>query len=223
MTMTSASTVILLDQSSGPHELNVLLLQRAATVSAFPGVWVFPGGRVDAEDSDTTWLERVRPGPAMLARRMALRDVAAGGFGTRDYLKRMRIGAPDPDRWVPNSPSNALWSHWVAAVRECWEETGISLAGWGERDVLDFNELYYWGRLVPPPQVPRRFDTRFFIALIDRGAIKMSPSEFAAYDWMKVDEALELVPLANPTRYALARLKEFGTVNAMLVFLREGL
>lgn len=45
----AASTVILL--RDGAHGLETLMLERLATGGSFAGVWAFPGGKVDPEDS----------------------------------------------------------------------------------------------------------------------------------------------------------------------------
>jgi 8-oxo-dGTP pyrophosphatase MutT (NUDIX family) len=44
-----AATVVLL--RNGPHGIETLMLRRSSKI-AFGGLWVFPGGRVDAEDAD---------------------------------------------------------------------------------------------------------------------------------------------------------------------------
>jgi 8-oxo-dGTP pyrophosphatase MutT (NUDIX family) len=52
-----AATVVLV--RDGDTGLEVLLLERS-TVGAFPGMWVFPGGRVDADDAGVDELEQAR-------------------------------------------------------------------------------------------------------------------------------------------------------------------
>jgi 8-oxo-dGTP pyrophosphatase MutT (NUDIX family) len=91
----SASAVLVRDASGG---LEVLMLRRTATASFAAGAWVFPGGRVDAED---------RAGEDR-----AGEDRAAGnGAGAE---------AGDPD-WTG---AEAAWAR-RAAVRETAEEAGL--------------------------------------------------------------------------------------------------
>ena len=103
------------------------------------------------------------------------------------------------------SASKALGIHegglayWVAAIRECFEETGILLAchpsgtlpdlAWLaeqrrrllEKEVrfadivresglqLAADKVHYWGHWVTPEEQPRRYDTRFFLASVPHG------------------------------------------------------
>lgn len=46
----AAAGIILLKQASNTHPLEVLLLKRNTTLKVHAGQWVFPGGKVDAED-----------------------------------------------------------------------------------------------------------------------------------------------------------------------------
>jgi len=46
----AAAGIILLKQASSEHPLEVLLLKRNSTLKVHGGNWVFPGGKVDAED-----------------------------------------------------------------------------------------------------------------------------------------------------------------------------
>jgi 8-oxo-dGTP pyrophosphatase MutT (NUDIX family) len=50
----------------GPHGLEVLLLQRSPVLAFAPGAWVFPGGRIDADDH--------RHGPERAPREAAVRE-----------------------------------------------------------------------------------------------------------------------------------------------------
>ena len=53
--MASATVLLLRDGEQGEEGLEVLISQRAAASSFVPSMYVFPGGRVDAEDK--TWLQ----------------------------------------------------------------------------------------------------------------------------------------------------------------------
>ncbi len=82
----------------GSSGLEVLLLRRVASAAFLGGAYVFPGGAVDASDAHDEVLSRVR------------------GL-TRDEA-RVRLALESDD---------AL-RHWVAAVRECFEESGVLVA-----------------------------------------------------------------------------------------------
>ncbi|MFO1304763.1 MAG: MBL fold metallo-hydrolase [Burkholderiales bacterium] len=82
----------------GAPGLEVLLLRRVASAAFLGGAYVFPGGAVDASDSHEDALSRVR------------------GITREEARARLALEGDDALR------------HWVAAVRECFEESGVLLA-----------------------------------------------------------------------------------------------
>ena len=154
-----AATLIL--ARPGVTEPEVLMLQRSQSAVFLGGAYVFPGGSLETQDSD----------PRLARRVLGLDDAAAS--------KRLDL------------PSGGI-AYWIAAVRECFEEAGVLLASdrhgniisAGEAgallqrrddsflELLESEELYipgealaYFGHWITAPGRPRRFDTRFFLAL----------------------------------------------------------
>ncbi|MFO1313028.1 MAG: MBL fold metallo-hydrolase [Burkholderiales bacterium] len=82
----------------GASGLEVLLLRRVASAAFLGGAYVFPGGAVDPGDSHEDVLSRVR------------------GLTREEARARLALEEDDALR------------HWVAAVRECFEESGVLLA-----------------------------------------------------------------------------------------------
>ena len=181
-----AATVVLL--RPGPAGLEALLTQRPPTMAFAADVHVFPGGRVDPADGD--------PG---LAARSAITPVEAA----------LALGGD-------LAPEVALAAH-LAAVRELFEEAGVLLADTdaaagtvragrsallrGEATLASLSSeldlrlrtdlLVPLSRWVTPPILPRRFDARFFAALLPDG---VEPSfegdEVVAYAWLRPTDAL---------------------------------
>jgi 8-oxo-dGTP pyrophosphatase MutT (NUDIX family) len=122
------------------RDLELLAGRRPLTVRFMPGVYVFPGGAVDAEDSRAWPSEIDRDAmPPLLLRcaRAALRETweeAGVFFGHRGVV-------PEPARSA--SP-----------VAEAYAAAG-AIAG--------FDRLKYVGRAITPVRVFRRFNTRFFL------------------------------------------------------------
>lgn len=181
-----AATVIVL--RDGVLGAEVLLLRRTHTASFFPNAWVFPGGRVEPEDAALP---------------------TTGGDGL-----------PDPS-WRPSA---------VAALRECFEESGVWLgqgapsaalrAGLNARTakltdepglVADLDRLRPWSWWITPEEEQKRFDTRFFVALVPRAAVaEADAGETTDHRWLRPAEALRAdgVFLAPPTFRTLEELAE---------------
>jgi 8-oxo-dGTP pyrophosphatase MutT (NUDIX family) len=122
------------------RDLELLAGRRPLTVRFMPGVYVFPGGAVDAEDS-RPWPSEIGPdamSPRLLrSARAALRETweeAGVFFGHHG-------ATPEPLRSA--SP-----------VAEAYAAAGV---------VAGFDRLKYVGRAITPVRVFRRFNTRFFL------------------------------------------------------------
>jgi 8-oxo-dGTP pyrophosphatase MutT (NUDIX family) len=127
-----------------------------------------------------------------------------------------------PDIWVfpggrvdpEDGPLDALATFRQAAWREAREEAGLDLAcgPWPEI-----------GRWVTPPTEPRRYDTRFFLALLDREASEVSVDggEVVEARWLTAEAALAehgagRLALAPPTWCTLDDLRPHGHARALL-------
>lgn len=223
---------------------------------AFAGLWVFPGGQVDPEDGSDHWrqwisdYDTVSPG-----RVVAQCENREYGIHMRQYwdeaFESVRQRYPDAPRrvnWVPRGDLAVQQSVWITAIRELYEETGI-LVGipsgtisldhhrqpsrarvqdiceqYGIR--LDLSMLRYAGRLVPPPLVPVRFDTRFFVAWLPRGqTIESNMDEVAGETWLDPRTYLDgagSYPMALPTQYVMGYLSQFSSALEFWQAIRAG-
>ncbi|MDP1532476.1 MAG: MBL fold metallo-hydrolase, partial [Rubrivivax sp.] len=199
----AASLLLVRDSDAG---LEVLMLRRAERAGDLrSGAAVFPGGVLDPRD----------------------RDAHSLCLGADDAVLSARLGLP----------AGGL-DYAVAALRESFEEVGLLLADrevdaqalqpWRERlqrgqasmrelcDAfelrLDLRALDYHSHWLTPPGLPRRFDTRFFIApapalqtaVPDLGeAVElMWLTPLAA---MQAERGLKLLPVTRRTLQDLAR------------------
>jgi 8-oxo-dGTP pyrophosphatase MutT (NUDIX family) len=172
--------------------VEVLMVRRPLTARFMPGVWVFPGGAVDSQDED----------------------------------------AP------PSFGGNHAGSEWkVAALRELIEETGLWLTSTGPRSVpltedvfsvvedsgfvLDPDSLIYFSNWITPAVFPIRFDTRFFLAVVDPDSeARVDGDELIDLAWVTPPVALEREAsgeweIAFPTRKTLELLASEPTVGAL--------
>jgi glyoxylase-like metal-dependent hydrolase (beta-lactamase superfamily II)/8-oxo-dGTP pyrophosphatase MutT (NUDIX family) len=198
-----AATVVLL--RPGRRSAEILLTRRPASMAFAADVFVFPGGSVDVDDGDERLLARL-------------------------------VGAP------PGEDPMFV----VAAIRELFEETGVLLAernAGGEPDAAAMAEARAAllagemtlgqlaealdlrlrpDRLAPiahwttPPVMPRRFDTRFFVAELPPGVEpSFDTDEVVEHRWLPARDALDAmadgeIDMWVPTCATLQQL-EFAT------------
>jgi glyoxylase-like metal-dependent hydrolase (beta-lactamase superfamily II)/8-oxo-dGTP pyrophosphatase MutT (NUDIX family) len=218
-----AASLVLL--RTGPPGLEVLMLKRSPKASAFAGRYVFPGGVLDASDSDAQTMRRLR------------------GLTPQQAATRLQLA---PDEFAA--------AHFMAAVRECFEEAGIVLAVDEQRrapseecllrlqacrtqaghffEALEREGLIVAADLMPycahwitPPVQPRRFNTRFFLAeMPGRQECRVDGIEMVDALWASPMEVLErerrggLELGSIPTRRILEELTQFAVPAAALAY-----
>jgi 8-oxo-dGTP pyrophosphatase MutT (NUDIX family) len=227
----SATIVLMRAARAG---LEVLLLRRVRTAGFVPGAFVFPGGRVDADDAS----------PPLRAR--------LDGITAERAAARLGLAADaDP-------PALA---YYVAALREAFEETGLLVGRDGSgaparcaaadasvRGLLgelredddrfpsvldrlgcrmDGGALEYIGHWITPLVEPRRYDTRFFAAAVpsEQDAL-IHEAELSEAVWLTPAEALELnvrggLPMVFPTIRTLESLLPFRSPVDVLQGFRD--
>lgn len=147
-----------------------------------PDVYVFPGGKRDAADLRRPVAQDLHP--AVLKR---LTSRVSSAFSER----RARALA-------------------VAALRELWEETGLSACVDCERDGHRLAPLRFIARAITPPRQVRRYDTRFFAGFLDEIGADPSDvtdsSEMLDLRWVPLD-ATENLKLPTITRAIIGELR----------------
>lgn len=218
----AAATVVLLrDSTAGPE---VLLLRRNAQASNMAGVYVFPGGKLDADDATLDADTHLDQPHATL---------------------HANLNEPD-------THSATAAGLYVAALREALEECGLllaePLAGTTAVDAtraramlregqpfaqvlaalqlrLQTRQLAPWSRWVTPlaPTMgTRRFDTRFFVAQAPADQTALHDNEETTDSvWLAPRAALEQyrdgrIDLAPPQIMSLAHLARHASVASVL-------
>jgi len=195
----SAAATLVLLRDRAPSGVETLLIQRHAKSKFAGGDYVFPGGKVEADDIPED-VERFCVG-------LTAPEAAARLGG--DLTTRQALG------------------YWVGAIREAFEEVGVLLAygpdgGFvsitpenrarfeayraqchasneaffpmlrAERLTLATDRLTYFAHWITPEESPIRFDTRFFVAATPPGQEAAADGhEITGVRWLTPAEALE--------------------------------
>ncbi len=192
----AASVLLLRDSAQG---LQVLLMRRHQASQVLGGAYVFPGGKLDAEDQAPEVLPSLSEAPERLRERLNEPDLdparAAGLFmaALREAFEECGVLAGQEGR----GPSLAaqLRQHMAPTG---WHQ-GLRRAGLGLRT----DALLPWSRWITPRQpavTNKRFDTRFFVAQVDDGQI-------ARHDDFETTDSVWLTPQQALTRYAAGEIE----------------
>ncbi len=175
---------------------------RRSSRGTFASALVFPGGAIDADDASSDWEPLIED---------------FGDFGPDERARR------------------------ICAIRETWEETSILvgaagyaepagvLAAQGLRDFvgrtgvrLRLDALTTLAHWITPVTEPRRFDTRFYVALAPGGQVAVADgTEIVGVEWVDPGVAAEAgrrgkSPIIFPTLMNLDRLAEARSAAAAI-------
>ena len=200
---TAASVLLLRDGDQG---LEVLMLRRAERdADARSGVAVFPGGVLDARDREA---HAFTAGPTDVTASAKL-GVAVGGLdyfvaAVRETFEEVGLLLATGDIDLPAlQPWRARLQQGTASAADFCRGTGLT---------LDLSGLVYFSHWLTPPGSPKRFDTRFFMALAPPGQQALADGgEAQALMWLTPAQALaperglKLLPVTQRTLQDLAR------------------
>jgi 8-oxo-dGTP pyrophosphatase MutT (NUDIX family) len=219
-----AATVTLVRDAS--HGLEVLMLQRSMALKFMPGAYVFPGGGLDPGD-DTPELHALCVGRDDGAASRAL-GIARGGLAywiaaIREAFEEAAIllAYDAAGRYVSlNGPAEGRFR----AHREALERNHGAFAALARSEGLRLatDRLLYFGHWITPVGVPRRYDTRFFLAVAPEGQEAQHDNhETTAHAWMRPQEALdlcakEMLNMRFPTIKTLERFASCSTAAQLV-------
>ena len=201
MIRTAATLMITRATSTGPE---VLMARRTTRATFATGLYVFPGGAVDAVDE--TDLATSLLGPAA-GRPGGDACMSAAMRETAEEIN-MFITTPAPE---PGDRTRMGDMDGEPLLRELYA-LGLRFAS---------DTLTYWANWITPRFRPKRFDTHFFIIEVDPD-LEFEPdgSEIVDVAWMVPDRAVagrrDKVPMMFPTITNLRRLAEFESPAAAI-------
>jgi len=213
----AATLVLTRDTENG---IEVLLLQRTWEAIFLPGYYVFPGGAVNEQESAAQpHVVGVEDGD--ISQTMSLDE------GGADYmLAAVRECFEEAGILLAQDGSGQLIGaeHPVLGERDALFRDEVSLAQLCEKHglVVPLDRLAYLSHWVTPPGPPRRFDTRFFVAVAPEGQrAGHDGQETIDHVWMSPAQALEEHRegqrlLGLPTIRTLRVLCDFNTTAELM-------
>lgn len=199
MTAPAAPAATVLVVRDGPGGVEVYLQRRPRRMGFAGGLWVFPGGRVDDADRDAAidahW---TGPPPADWADLLGVPVDAARGYvvaACRETLEEAGMLLVEP---APPAPDVVAARRRLLAGTATFADVVRDLGA-----TLDTALLRYWAWWVTPETEPRRYDTRFFLATLPRGAA-VTPHDDEVVEEAWLSAPLRDVAMLPPTHYTLA-------------------
>lgn len=192
-----AATLILIRRDAALPR--VLMGKRSGRHDFMPDKYVFPGGRVDPQDS----------------RAVTISDLDA------KQEHRLRYQSRRTPRAFALTAIRETFEETGLLIGRQAEMPARAPAGWQPLYDMDIapclQHLKFIGRAVTPPYRPKRFDARFFMADAEQVLIDDRPpldgAELHDLQWVTLEDALNL-DLPNVTRFMLGEIEARLTENA---------
>ncbi len=220
-----AATVVLLRDRDG--RLEVFMLRRVSSMAFAPGVYVFPGGSVDARDAEydqpgSDWVDWEGWGAAFGADARLARELVCAAVRETFEEAHVLLAGPSPDSIIADTAP-------FEADRLALLDRSHSMAEFLDKRglVLRADLLRPWGHWITPTVELKRYDTRFFVAALPAGQRALDVStEADTVVWIRPQDALEQaaegrMALLPPTLATLNDLVPFGSVAEVLAHQRR--
>jgi 8-oxo-dGTP pyrophosphatase MutT (NUDIX family) len=227
VTPRDAATVILARQVD-PASFECFMVRRHVSSDFAPDVYVFPGGKVDPDDRDPSLLRHIE---SDILRPTEV-DFTDGDLGYRIAALRelfeeagVVLAVDSTGTMVRVTPDAA---ERYAEYRGRLRSGATTLQAIAEQEGIRYTPgmLIPFSRWITPTTFPRRYDTRFFMALQPEGQEPLHDDvETTAGRWIAPAAALELYrqgefPLVFATEKHLERLASYPSLSAVIQTVR---
>lgn len=226
----AATVMVVEDDPRRAHPpLRVLMLRRTARAIFAGDMWVYPGGRVD--DEDTAIAARHVVG---LSAEEADRRLGVSGTGLAYWVAALRecfeeAGILLARRRSDGAPIDVTDPDTVARLAARREELNAGRLGFAElieaeQVELDAARIHYIAHWITPMGSPRRFDTRFFVAAAPPGQVAAhDDTEVVHHEWVAPREAVaawraDRMAMMSPTARMLMCLTPFERAGEVMDF-----
>ncbi len=215
----AATVMIVRDTANG---LEVYMVKRPGK-GDFPDLYVFPGGKVDEDD----WKPELCPDMADDDASVRL-GIDAGALRywiavARECFEEVGVllARDDSGIHVPDAQQLIVQADLRSKLLSGEMSWGAVLRA--QNLSIASERLVYFSHWLTPPSVPRRFDTRFFLAALPEGQVALADtSETISGQWVSPNTALQLHrdkewQMIGPTLSSLKTLAQYTSAEEALV------
>ncbi len=225
-----AATVITVRDGAQGYE--ILMLRRNLNSDFVGGAYVFPGGRVDTSDASAAARDlSYGLDDDKASRRLG---VASGGLAyyvacLRELFEEAGLLIACTEDGAPVTSFDEEWTARLASKRRTLNAGELDFLEMMEHEglMLDLRGLEYVAHWVTPIGPPRRFDTRFFVALAPLGQVAAHDAgETVADQWIRPLDALAQhergeLEMIFPTIRNLEAIANFSSPTEVLEYARS--
>eukprot|EP00002_Diphylleia_rotans_P030668 TRINITY_DN6322_c0_g1_i1.p1 TRINITY_DN6322_c0_g1~~TRINITY_DN6322_c0_g1_i1.p1 ORF type:complete len:286 (-),score=48.15 TRINITY_DN6322_c0_g1_i1:595-1452(-) len=234
-----ASTVVLLRQANGtvghgkPSKslFEAFLMKRARSMTFMPNAYVFPGGALDESDQSPEWMQlltedrklssmpevkssQIKQDDNKLPQTISLRIAAI-----REVFEETGVLiAKSKDMSPVSNISQEILQHWQKEIHNN-SKTFLDFCQ-SVNVIPDLPRLLFWSNWITPTKEQKRFDTFFFLAMLDSKTLSHASHdnvEATSSRWLSPEDALvahesKEIMLMPPTWYTLNELKSSSNI-----------
>ena len=225
-----AATVTLVRDAPGGFE--VLMVQRNHQSVFMPGVQVFPGGGVDKRDFSDDYASLVLDMNDAEASRIL--GIASGGMAywiaavRESFEEAGMLFACESNGEIVTLDGGERASR-IHAYRRRVEGDGLTLSAMLREEGLrlPLTQMTYFSHWITPVGAPRRYDTRFFVAVAPPSQKPVPDNrETISHVWVRPDQALSdhkkgSFSLRTPTIHTLKLFAEHRETGALIKAMGE--
>lgn len=216
----AAATILLVKEyTSQPPQF--FMVQRHHQIDVASGALVFPGGKVESQDSDTQLLDGLLqhrlPGHLLPFAVAIIRET----FEETGVLFARATG----DTKLLDANKLLHLQHYREKLVK--EETTITAMMKTEQLELAVDELWHFAHWITPEMAPKRFDTHFFIAKAPANQIALHDGEESVDSiWLDAQTLLQEAEqgkwkLVFPTRMNIEKLARFASFDEIKSYLKH--
>ena len=198
--------------------------------AVFASYCVFPGGVLDPEDAES----HARATGVNASEANSMIGIAEGGL---DYYSAAIREAFEESSVLLARTADGNWAFADSArdeheIEHCREQLNSGEIAWADfleqRDFRPvYDALHYFAYWVTPREAPRRFSTRFFLAVMPTGQRALhDDGELTDSHWMTANEVLQAgkrgeMKLMHPTFCTLRDIAQHDTVDEVIAWARQ--